>query len=144
MGINTNLRLVRAEVTQYAMKMNTASAMARNELANTAMQMAKHEFLPGSSGKGKVYNPAEAGGLPHKRTGNLMRSIITKKTNAGFNYQATVGPTADYARAVELGGKYSPRSWRGTNAERLGFPYMKPAWHKFRLVAPTIIKKWLG
>ena len=64
-------------------------------------------------------------------TGNLRRSIRGERFTTGFaNYSAIVGPTMEYSRAVELGGKYAPKSWRGTSAMQ-GFPYMSPAFKKF-------------
>jgi hypothetical protein len=46
----------------------------------------------------------------------------------------------EYARAVEAGGIYAPPSWRGTSAMQ-GFPYMRPAYLKFREIYPAILKK---
>jgi hypothetical protein len=78
------------------------------------------------------------------RTGNLRRSIRGEKFRKGFaSYSAIVGPTIEYGRAVELGGGYSPESWKGTSA-MAGFPYMKPAFIRFKAVAPVIIAKHIG
>lgn len=143
--ITNNLRLVRKSVTKYASKIDVGSRLARDEMAATLVQLAKEEFDAGSTGKGKFQKDATPGGRPKVRSGNLRRSIIFQKYSIGFaNYQAIIGPTMVYSRAVELGGKYSPRSWRGTQAEALGFPFMKPAWQKFRGIAPAIIRKHLG
>jgi hypothetical protein len=78
------------------------------------------------------------------RTGNLRRSIRGEKITKGFaKYEAIVGPTIIYGRAVELGGNFAPRSWKGTTAMR-GFPYMAPAFKKFQVLAPNIVRKNLA
>jgi hypothetical protein len=78
------------------------------------------------------------------RTGNLRRSIRGEKFRTGFGkYEAIVGPTIIYGRAVELGGNWSPPSWSGTTAVR-GFPYMAPAFKKFMVIAPRIVAKHLS
>ena len=66
---------------------------------------------------------------------------IGEKITKGFaKYEAIVGPTIIYGRAVELGGNFAPRSWKGTTAMR-GFPYMVPAFKKFQVLAPNIVRK---
>jgi len=74
----------------------------------------------------------------------IRRSIRGQKFNKGFGkYEAIVGPTIIYGRAVELGGKYAPPSWKGTSA-MAGFPYMNPAFQKFKVQVPMIIRKHLA
>ena len=65
------------------------------------------------------------------------RVMEMQKAGQGFgNYSAIVGPTIIYGRRVELGGGNWPA---GTK-----FPYMKPAWEKFRPLALGIIRKHLA
>lgn len=60
-----------------------------------------------------------SGSGPNVITGSLRRSIRTS-VSAGFDsYIAVVGPTMEYARAVELG---SPRWKSGVK-----YPYLEPA-----------------
>jgi hypothetical protein len=79
------------------------------------------------------------------RTGDLRRSIVGEKFRTGFaSYSAIVGPTVVYGRAVELGGQYAPRSWKGTTA-MAGFPYMAPAYKKFQgAVSRQIVTRYFG
>jgi hypothetical protein len=60
------------------------------------------------------------GGGPNVVTGALRRSIRTDIVRGFGNYVAVakVGPTVEYARAVELGGK----NWGGVK-----YPYLEPA-----------------
>ena len=70
------------------------------------------------------------------RTGDLRRSIKGEKFRVGFaSYTAIVGPTIIYGRRVELGGGNWPSGVR--------FPYMEPAYEKFRVsVLPQIQAKY--
>lgn len=138
--ITSNLNQVRQAVTKYANSVNKGAENARNEMMVTLIQLSK-EQIQGRRPKGQK---AIAGQPPMNRTGNLRRSIRGEKINKGFGkYEAIVGPTIVYGRAVELGGEFSPPSWRGTTAVK-GFPYMAPAFKKFRLIAPKIVKKHLS
>jgi hypothetical protein len=104
------------------------------------IQLSKEE-IQGRRPKGEK---ATAGQPPMNRTGNLRRSIRGEKITKGFaKYEAIVGPTIIYGRAVELGGNFAPRSWKGTTAMR-GFPYMAPAFKKFQVLAPNIVRKNLA
>jgi hypothetical protein len=128
MTIKTNLNIVHREMNQLIDTMDVGSRKAANELAAAMEQIAKNEI----QGKRQLNEKAEAGKPPKNRTGNLRRSIKSFKYREGFaTYRAVVGPTMIYARAVELGGEYAPRSWQGTTAMK-GFPYMQPAWEKFK------------
>jgi len=73
---------------------------------------------------------------PMNRTGDLRRSIRGEKFRQGFaSYTAIVGPTIIYGRRVELGGGNWPSGVR--------FPYMEPAYDKFRTsVLPQIQAKY--
>lgn len=61
-----------------------------------------------------------SGGGPNVVTGALKRSIRTDIVRGFGNYAAVakVGPTVEYARTVELGGK----NWGGVK-----YPYLEPA-----------------
>lgn len=138
--IVTNLKLVRGKVTDYTKEINEGARKARDEMMVALIQLSKEE-IQGRRPKG---DRAAAGQPPMNRTGNLRRSIRGEKFQKGFaKYEAIVGPTIIYGRAVELGGNYSPPSWRGTSAVR-GFPYMAPAFKKFQVVAPAIVRKHLA
>lgn len=138
--IVTNLKLVRGKVTDYTKEINEGARKARDEMMVALIQLSKEE-IQGRRPKG---DRAAAGQPPMNRTGNLRRSIRGEKFQKGFaKYEAIVGPTIIYGRAVELGGNYSPPSWRGTFAVR-GFPYMAPAFKKFQVVAPAIVRKHLA
>lgn len=113
---------------------------ARDEMMVTLIQLSKEEI----KGRRPEGQKATAGQPPMNRTGNLRRSIRGEKRTVGFaKYTAIVGPTIIYGRAVELGGEFSPRSWKGTTAVK-GFPYMAPAFKKFQVIAPRIVKKHLS
>jgi hypothetical protein len=138
--ITSNLKQVRASVTKATSNLDTGARNARDEMMTTLIQLAKSEIV----GKRPEGQKATSGQPPMNRTGNLRRSIKGEKFRTGFaKYEAIVGPTIVYGRAVELGGSYAPDSWRGTSAMR-GFPYMRPAFHKFQALAPLIIQKHLG
>lgn len=56
---------------------------------------------------------------PNRVTGNLIRSVTTDIRQGFGSYVAKVGPTAEYARALELG---NPRWKSGVR-----YPYLVPA-----------------
>jgi phage gpG-like protein len=142
--IVTNLKQVRQAVEKAGKSIDKGAEACRDEMMTTLIQLSK-ETITGKRGKTNgVWDKATAGQPPMNRTGNLRRSIRGQKINKGFGkYEAIVGPTIIYGRAVELGGKYAPRSWKGTSAMD-GFPYMKPAFQKFKLQVPMIIRKHLA
>ncbi|NBU93481.1 MAG: hypothetical protein EBS18_02820 [Actinobacteria bacterium] len=125
--IITNLNLVKTAVTRKTSSLDIKVRLARDEMMTAMIQLAQHEI----KGQRKEGEKAEAGQPPKNRTGNLRRSIKGFKFASGYaRYNAIVGPTMTYSRAVELGGKYAPPSWQGTSAMK-GFPYMQPAYKKF-------------
>jgi len=127
-AITTNLSLFKKDYEGVIRTLDYGVRLARDEMAHALEQLAKHE-IKGKRAKGEK---ATAGEPPKNRTGNLRRSITSVKKREGFGmYSAEVGPTMKYSRAVEEGGKSAPPSWHGTTAMR-GFPYMKPAWDKFK------------
>lgn len=138
--ITSNLKLVRDSVTKATKSIDEGARNARDEMMTALIQLSKEE-IQGRRPKGEK---ATAGQPPMNRTGNLRRSIRGVKITKGFaKYEAIVGPTIIYGRAVELGGNFAPRSWKGTTAMR-GFPYMAPAFKKFQVLAPNIVRKNLA
>jgi hypothetical protein len=123
------------EATKKAGKSIDDGARAtRDEMMTTLIQLAKAEIV-GRRPKGER---ATSGKPPMNRTGNLRRSIRGEKYNVGFaKYEAIVGPTMIYGRAVEMGG--APTWTKGQK-----FPYMSPAYAKFRLIAPRIVQKHMA
>ena len=147
--IVTNLNQVRKALEKAGSGLDQGAQRARDEMMLTLIQLSKEEIVgkrPYTKGPfgGRIYEKATSGQPPMNRTGNLRRSIRGQKFRKGFaSYSAIVGPTIIYGRAVELGGSFAPDSWKGTSA-MAGFPYMKPAFMKFRTVAPAIIAKHIG
>ena len=143
MPIKTNIGIFNREMRGLIDTMDVGARNATNELAAALTQMAKEEI----KGKREPGEKAQAGKPPKNRTGNLRRSIKSFKSREGFaTYRAVVGPTMIYARAVEEGGDAAPPSWRGTSAMK-GFPYMLPAWEKFKksgIMEDIIAKNMMG
>jgi hypothetical protein len=132
--ITSNLKLVREATKKAGKSIDDGARATRDEMMTTLIQLAKAEIV-GKRPKGQV---ATSGQSPMNRTGNLRRSIRGEKYNVGFaKYEAIVGPTMIYGRAVEMGG--APTWTRGQK-----FPYMSPAYAKFRLVAPRIVQKHMA
>lgn len=128
--VKTNLSLFKSEFNAMTVSLDERTRMAVAEMAAAVEQMSKEEikgargFHIGSQG-GKVWDKAEPNKPPMNRTGNLRRSIKTVTAREGFgSYSAEIGPTMVYARRIEEGG--------GNWAKGLKFPYMQPAWIKFK------------
>jgi len=115
--------------------------MARDEMMAALIQLSKEQiqgarpYIVGPRG-GRHYQKATPNQPPMNRTGDLRRSIRGEKFNVGFaNYTAIVGPTIIYGRRVELGGGNWPAGLR--------FPYMEPAYQKFRtVIVPQVQSKF--
>lgn len=138
--IITNLKQVRQALEKAGANMDEGARKARDEMMLALIQLSKEEI----KGRRPEGQKAISGIPPMNRTGNLRRSIRGEKFRQGFaSYSAIVGPTIVYGRAVEIGGQWAPRSWKGTSA-MAGFPYMKPAYVKFRVLAPAIVAKHIG
>lgn len=138
--IITNLKQVRQALEKAGANMDEGARNARDEMMLALIQLSKEEI----KGRRPEGQKATSGIPPMNRSGNLRRSIRGEKFRKGFaSYSAIVGPTIVYGRAVEIGGQWAPRSWKGTSA-MAGFPYMKPAFIKFRTIAPAIIAKHIG
>ena len=131
--IESNIPDVMRKIIKSQTKIDYGALAARNEMMNKLIQLAKEQI----KGKRQPGDKAESGKPPMNRTGNLRRSIKGEKMREGFaTYLAIVGPTIIYGRRVELGGGNWPT---GTK-----FPYMKPAWERFRPMALGIIRKHLA
>jgi hypothetical protein len=131
--IESNIPNVMAGVIKAQAKIDRGAMMARDEMMNQLIQLAKEQI----KGKRQPGEKAESGKPPMNRTGNLRRSIKGERAREGFaTYSAMIGPTIIYGRRVELGGGNWPT---GTK-----FPYMKPAWERFRPLAQGIIRKHLA
>ena len=132
--ITSNLKLVKEATKKAGKSIDDGARATRDEMMTTLIQLAKAEIV-GRRPKGER---ATSGQPPMNRTGNLRRSIRGEKYNVGFaKYEAIVGPTIIYGRAVELGG--APTWTKGQK-----FPYMSPAYAKFRLIAPRIVQKHMA
>jgi phage gpG-like protein len=126
--------LVKEATKKAGKSIDDGARATRDEMMTTLIQLAKAEIV-GRRPKGER---ATSGKPPMNRTGNLRRSIRGEKYNVGFaKYEAIVGPTIIYGRAVELGG--APTWTKGQK-----FPYMSPAYAKFRLIAPRIVQKHMA
>jgi hypothetical protein len=138
--INSNINQVMKAVTRYTDKIDLGVQAARDEMAMKMVQLSKEE-IKGKRPSGERATPGEP---PMNRTGNLRRSIKAEKYRKGFGvYSAVVGPTIVYGRSVEIAGKYAPRTWSGATKDK-GFPYMEPAYKKFKQVAYAILRKHLN
>lgn len=142
--ISTNLKLVRDSLQTAEKNIGKGAENLANEAMSIMIQLSK-EQIQGRRGKTDgVWDKATAGQPPMNRTGNLRRSIRGQKRKVGFaKYEVIVGPTMIYGRAVELGGRYAPRSWKGTSA-MAGFPYMAPAFKQFAPILPQLVRKHLS
>jgi hypothetical protein len=132
--ITSNLKLVKEATKKAGKSIDDGARATRDEMMTTLIQLAKAEIV----GKRPKGERAISGQPPMNRTGNLRRSIRGEKYNVGFaKYEAIVGPTMIYGRAVEMGG--APTWTKGQK-----FPYMSPAYAKFRLIAPRIVQKHMA
>lgn len=129
--IPNNLKLVIKAMEIKTSDINLQTRLARDEMMMALIQLAKGEI----KGKRPVGQKATWGEPPMNRTGDLRRSIRGEKYRTGFaSYSAIVGPTIIYGRRVELGGGNWPSGAK--------FPYMEPAFKKFRsIVFPQIVAK---
>jgi phage gpG-like protein len=134
--IPNNLRLVKQVWAKETKRLDISARLMRDEMMAALIQLSKEEIKGKRPKVNGRYTKAISGLPPMNRTGDLRRSITGEKFNVGFaNYSAIVGPTIVYGRRVEMGGgNWSP----GTM-----FPYMAPAYTKFRsMVLPQITNKY--
>ena len=136
--MSNNIWQVKAAVTRAMDKLDAGARMARDEMMTRLIQLAQEEIK--GDRKNSPY-PATSGQPPMNVTGNLRRSIRGEKFRQGFgSYFALVGPTIVYGRSVEMGSPYNPSSWQ--NGQH--FPYMKPAFDKYRREHYAIMRKHLA
>jgi hypothetical protein len=102
-----NLSQVLAGLTAYEQKLEKAGQLALTQAALAVERQAKLNANTGTHPRGQGHVPGTGPG-PNKVTGTLQRSINTQVRFGFGSYIATVGPSVEYARAVELG---SPR-WK--------------------------------
>lgn len=122
--ITSNLGLVIKSVNTFEKNLDVRSRMARDEMAMKLLQLAKEEIRTGGGA-------AQAGGPPVSRTGRLRGSIHVEKSTQGFaKYSALIGPGVIYGRVLEMGF---------SNGNK--YPYMTPAFNKFKTVYAGIIRK---
>lgn len=132
--LTQNLSLVRKSVTKFTNNIDLSTRMARDEMMMALIQLSKEEIQGRRPEGQKAWTGRPT--PPMNRTGDLRRSIRGEKFRQGFaSYTAIVGPTIIYGRRVELGGGNWPAGVR--------FPYMEPAYDKFRTsVLPQIQAKY--
>jgi len=102
-----NLPQVLSGLTAYELKLEMAGQLALTQTALALERQAKLNANTGTHPRGQGHTPGTGPG-PNKVTGTLQRSISTEVRYGFGSYIATVGPSVEYARAVELG---SPR-WK--------------------------------
>lgn len=139
----TNLSEVVAGVAKEAKAYEKAAVYAFGKVALRVERLAKQNALTGShtkevSAAGKVrWLPPEhipgTGPGPNRRTGALIRSIRTELRQGFGSYVASVFPTMEYARAVELGSD----RWKSG----VKYPYLRPAAETVRKEANAIFTR---
>lgn len=102
-----NLSQVLAGLTAYEQQLERAGQLALTQAALGIERQAKLNANTGTHPRGQGHIPGTGPG-PNRVTGTLQRSINTQVRYGFGSYIATVGPSVEYARAVELG---SPR-WK--------------------------------
>lgn len=137
MNIESNIKRVIRQIHHTQAQLDSQSAAIRDELSMKLLVLAKEEI----KGKRRPGERATIGEPPKNRTANLRKSIRAQKFREGFHtYVALVGPTVIYGRSLEVGGKFAPRTW----PEGARYPFMEPAFLKFKKLAPYIVRKHLG
>jgi hypothetical protein len=102
-----NLSQVLASLPLMEQKIEKAGQLALTQAALALERQAKLNANTGTHPRGQGHTPGTGPG-PNKVTGTLQRSISTEVRYGFGSYVATVGPSVEYARSVELG---SPR-WK--------------------------------
>ena len=114
----TNLGQVMAGMSAWEKKVEKAGETAIATAALAIERQAKLNANTGVHKRGEGHIPGTGPG-PNVVTGTLRRSITTEVRYGFGTYIATVGPTVEYARAVELG---NPRWKSGVR-----YPFLIPA-----------------
>lgn len=104
-------------LTEFDKQIMNAAEYAIGQAGFALERQAKINANTGTHKRGEGHIQGTGPG-PNVVTGTLRRSITTEVRYGFGSYIATVGPTVEYARAVELG---SPK-WRGKR-----YPYLIPA-----------------
>ena len=113
-----NLPQVLAGMTRFEQQLESAGQLALTQAALAVERQAKLNANTGTHKPGMGHTPGTGPG-PNKVSGTLQRSINTEVRYGFGSYVATVGPSVEYARAVELG---SPRWKSGVR-----YPYLSTA-----------------
>ena len=113
-----NLGQVMAGLTAWERKVEKAGEIGLTQAALAIERQAKLNANTGVHKRGEGHIPGTGPG-PNVVTGTLRRSITTEVRYGFGSYVATVGPTVEYARAVELG---NPRWKSGVR-----YPFLIPA-----------------
>jgi hypothetical protein len=114
----TNLNDVMSAVSKNVSDIEKAAQYAVGVTALTIERQAKKNADTGSHPRGQGHIPGTGPG-PNRVTGTLMGSIQTTVRYGFGSYIAIVGPTVEYARAVELGSS----RWKSG----VKYPYLFPA-----------------
>ena len=112
-----NLSQVMNGLTTFERDIMNAAEYAIGQAGFKLEREAKINAKTGEHKRGEGHIPGTGPG-PNVVTGTLRRSITTEVRYGFGAYIATVGPTVEYARAVELG---NPK-WGGKR-----YPYLIPA-----------------
>lgn len=113
-----NLSEVIAGVAKEGDRYEIASGFAIGQVALSIERQAKLNSSTGTHKRGQGHISGTGPG-PNVVSGDLRRSITTEIRIGFGSYIATVGPTVEYARSVEMGGK----SWKSG----VKYPYLVPA-----------------
>jgi hypothetical protein len=113
-----NIREVIAGLKTYEEKVEKAAEFAITRAALAIERQAKLNANTGVHARGEGHIKGTGPG-PNVVTGTLRRSITTEVRYGFGTYIATVGPTVEYARAVELGSS----RWKSG----VRYPYLYPA-----------------
>jgi hypothetical protein len=97
-----NLPQVLSSLDSFELKIEKAGQTALTQAALALERQAKLNANTGTHPRGQGHIPGTGPG-PNKVTGTLQRSISTEVRYGFGSYVATVGPSVEYARAVELG-----------------------------------------
>lgn len=97
-----NLSQVMAGLSAFEQKVESAGQLALTQAALALERQAKLNANTGTHKRGQGHTPGTGPG-PNKVTGTLQRSISTEVRYGFGSYVATVGPSVEYARSVELG-----------------------------------------
>lgn len=113
-----NLSQVLASLSSFEQDMEKAGQLALTQAALALERQAKLNANTGTHPRGQGHIPGTGPG-PNKVTGTLQRSINTQVRYGFGSYVATVGPSVEYARPVELGSS----RWKSG----VRYPFLGPA-----------------